>query len=180
MSAMLEEHVFLIGMPGSGKSSLGKKAAANLQLPFVDMDALIEEAVGLSIPDIFAVHGEQAFRNAETNTLISLASREPSVVSTGGGAVLSPENRSLMRNQGVIVLIDRPLEQILSDIRLDRRPLLAKKGLEEVKRLYGERIDIYRSVCDLCVTNDASFYEGVRRLQDAITSLAGADNSAAE
>lgn len=162
---MLERHVFLIGMPGCGKSSLGKKVASNLRIPYVDMDRRITDTVGCTVTDIFERYGEQAFRNAETNTLIQLTREQPSLVSTGGGTVLREENRAIMRNFGVIVLIDRPLEDIMGDIKLDRRPLLAQKGLGEVERLYHERIDTYRAVADFVLNNNNGYYAGLSALE---------------
>ncbi|MBP3636425.1 MAG: shikimate kinase [Clostridia bacterium] len=162
---MLERHVFLIGMPGCGKSSLGKRVANNLRIPYVDMDQRISDAVGCTVSDMFERYGEQAFRNAETNTLIQLTRETPSLISTGGGTVLRENNRAIMRNHGVIVLIDRPLEEIMGDIKLDRRPLLAQKGLGEVERLYHERIDIYRSVADFVMDNSNGYHAGMRGLE---------------
>lgn len=109
---MLNRHVYIIGMPGSGKSSLGRRVASNLGLPFIDTDQRIEQSVGCSTSDIFAHYGEQAFRNAETNMLIELSREQGSIVSTGGGLVLRDVNREIMRNTGVIVLLDRPLEEL--------------------------------------------------------------------
>ena len=127
---MLNRHVYIIGMPGSGKSSLGRRVASNLGLPFIDTDQRIEQSVGCSTSDIFAHYGEQAFRNAETNMLIELSREQGSIVSTGGGLVLRDVNREIMRNTGVIVLLDRPLEEIMGDIKLNRRPLLADATLD--------------------------------------------------
>ena len=79
---MLNRHVYIIGMPGSGKSSLGRRVASNLGLPFIDTDQRIEQSVGCSTSDIFAHYGEQAFRNAETNMLIELSREQGSIVST--------------------------------------------------------------------------------------------------
>ena len=80
---MLNRHVYIIGMPGSGKSSLGRRVASNLGLPFIDTDQRIEQSVGCSTTDMFAHYGEQAFRNAETNMLIELSREQGSIVSTG-------------------------------------------------------------------------------------------------
>ena len=161
----MERHIFIIGMPGSGKSSLGKKVASNMGLNYVDTDQRIEQAFGCATSQIFEQYGEQAFRNAETNTLIQLTRETPSLISTGGGTVLRENNRAIMRNHGVIVLIDRPLEEIMGDIKLDRRPLLAQKGLGEVERLYHERIDIYRSVADFVMDNSNGYHAGMRGLE---------------
>ncbi|MBP3452870.1 MAG: shikimate kinase [Clostridia bacterium] len=168
---MLERHVFLIGMPGCGKSSLGKRVAGNMRIPYVDMDQRISDIVGCTVSEMFERYGEQAFRNAETNTLIQLTRETPSLISTGGGTVLRENNRAIMRNSGVIVLIDRPLEEILGDIKLDRRPLLAQKGLGEVERLYHERIDIYRSVADFVMDNSNGYHAGLRGLEQIMRHM---------
>lgn len=168
---MLERHVFLIGMPGCGKSSLGRKVSSMLHIPYVDMDQRISDVVGCTVSDMFERYGEQAFRNAETNTLIQLTREKPSLISTGGGTVLRENNRAIMRNHGVIVLIDRPLEEIMGDIKLDRRPLLAQKGLSEVERLYHERIDIYRSVADFVMDNSNGYHAGLRGLEQIMRHM---------
>lgn len=170
---MLNRHVFIIGMPGSGKSSLSKRVAANLRIPYIDMDQRIQQYVGCSIPDLFEKYGEQAFRNAETNLLSMLIGQQPSIVSTGGGTVMREINREIMRNHGVIILIDRPLEEIMGDIKLDRRPLLARKGLGEVERLYHERIDTYRAAADYVLANDQGYYAGINNLERMIADIFG-------
>ena len=81
-------NVVLLGMPGCGKSSLGKRVAGNMRIPYVDMDQRISDIVGCTVSEMFERYGEQAFRNAETNTLIQLTRETPSLISTGGGTVL--------------------------------------------------------------------------------------------
>ena len=170
---MIDRHIFLIGMAGSGKSSLGKKTASRLRLPYIDTDSRITQMLGLTVTEIFAQYGEEAFRNAETNTLINLMDEPPSLISTGGGAVLNPLNYEIMRNQGIIVLIDRPLEQIMSDIKLDRRPLLAAKGIDEVPRMYNARIDRYRKAADLVLDNSFGYISGVGSLERMLRLYCG-------
>lgn len=165
---MLNRHIYIIGMPGSGKSSLGRRVANNLGLPFVDTDQRIEQAVGCSTTDIFSRYGEQVFRNAETNMLIELSRERGSIVSTGGGLVMREVNRNIMRNTGIIVLLDRPLAEIMGDIKLSRRPLLAQKGLGEVERLYHERIDTYRAIADVTLDNSHGYHAGMYALQKLI------------
>ena len=170
---MIDRHIFLIGMAGSGKSSLGKKTASRLRLPYIDTDTRITQVLGMPVTDIFAQYGEDAFRNAETNTLINLMDEPPSLISTGGGAVLNPVNFEIMRNQGIIVLVDRPLEQIMSDIKLDRRPLLAAKGIDEVPRMYNARIDRYRKAADLVLDNSFGYISGVNSLERMLRQYFG-------
>ena len=170
---MMDRHVFLIGMPGSGKSSLGKRLAGRLGVPYMDTDTLITEMTGMTVQQIFEGPGEQAFRNAETNVLMYLADQSPAIVSTGGGMILREENRQIMRNHGVIILIDRPLDEILSDIKLDRRPLLAKKGKDEVVRLYDVRIETYRQIADAVLDNSQGYHNGIANLEKLVIQLMG-------
>lgn len=170
---MIDRHLFIIGMPGCGKSSLGKRVARQMHIPYVDTDQRICDAVGCTVPQLFEQYGEQAFRNAETNVLAQLTREAPSLVSTGGGTIMRENNRAIMRNHGLILLIDRPLEDILSDIKLDRRPLLAQKGLGEVERLYHERIGVYREAADAVLVNDQGYYAGLNNLEQMIRRLFG-------
>ena len=168
---MIDCPIFLIGMPGSGKSSLGKRLAGRLQMRYVDTDQRICNIAGCSVTDIFARYGEQAFRNAETNVLTQIAYEPPAVISTGGGMVMREINREIMRNHGVVVLIDRPLADIMGDIKLDRRPLLAQKGLGEVERLYHERIGVYRALADATLDNSQGYYNGMYNLERLVREL---------
>lgn len=170
---MIDRHIFLIGMAGSGKSSLGRKTASRLRIPYIDTDTRITQALGMPVTEIFATYGEEAFRIAETNTLISLMDESPAIVSTGGGAVLNPLNYEIMRNHGILVLVDRPLEQIMSDIKLDRRPLLAAKGIDEVPKMYHARIDRYRAVADLVLNNAFGYISGVNSLDRMLRQYFG-------
>ena len=161
---MLDRHIFLIGMQGCGKSSLGKRVAREAGLSFVDTDAMVAQSVGGTVNDFFAQYGEDTFRRAETGALVLLTRAKPMMVSTGGGTVMNPVNRHIMRSWGTIVLIDRPLEEILTDIKLDRRPTLRDGGLSEVERVYRERIEVYRNLADIVVRNDQGYHMAVYTL----------------
>lgn len=161
---MLDRHLYLIGMPGSGKSSLGKRVAKETGLRFADMDNLISEAANMPVSEFFTAYGEAAFRKAETHVLCALTRFQPMIISTGGGTVINPVNRKIMRCWGSILLVDRPLEEILGDIRLERRPLLKEGGLERVKELYVERMPIYQSAADYILKNDQGYQEAVREM----------------
>ena len=168
---MLPHHVFLIGMPGSGKSSLARRTAEDLGLRLIDTDRRIEEEAGCSISRIFRESGEQAFRDLETALLKALAQEPPSLTATGGGLPLRPENRELMRAQGCVILIDRPLEGILRDIRTEELPLLTGKGTEAVRAMYEARIGLYRAAADRILDNGGTAEDGVRRLEALLRSL---------
>ena len=157
----MEKHLFLIGMQGCGKSSLGKRTAKETGVPFADTDAVVAQSAGGTVNEFFERYGEEAFRRAETNALALLTRAKPMIISTGGGTVMNPVNRHIMRSWGRIVWIDRPLEEILSDIKLDRRPTLRDGGLAEVERVYHEREPVYRSLADITVRNDQGYHMAV-------------------
>ncbi|MCR5296470.1 MAG: shikimate kinase [Clostridiales bacterium] len=161
---MPDRHIFLIGMQGCGKSSLGKRVARETGLPFADTDAIVAASGGGTVNDFFARYGEDVFRRAETGALVELTRARPMIISTGGGSIMNPENRHIMRSWGSIVLIDRPLEEILSDIKLDRRPDLRDGGLAEVERVYRDRIEVYRNLADIIVRNDRGYHMAVYTL----------------
>lgn len=100
-------NLIFVGLPGSGKSTVGRLAARTLGLPFVDADKALEQAEGRSIPDIFADGGESYFRTLETRVLTDLCRREGMVLATGGGAVLRRENRTLLKGSGLVIFLDR-------------------------------------------------------------------------
>ncbi len=161
---MPDRHIFLIGMQGCGKSSLGKRVARETGLPFADTDALVAQSADGTVNDFFERYGEDAFRKAETNVLALLTRARPMMISTGGGTVMNPVNRHIMRSWGRIVWIDRPLEDILSDIKLDRRPTLRDGGLEEVERVYHERLPVYRDLADVTIRNNQGYHMAVYML----------------
>ena len=171
---MLDRHIFLIGMPGSGKSSLGKRAARETGTRFADMDEMIAAIAGMSVSDFFAAHGEEAFRRAETNLLCGLTRARPMIISTGGGAVLRAENRKIMRCWGSIVWINRPPEDILGDIRMESRPLLREGGADRLRELYAQREPIYRALADVTLKNDQGYMPALNELIRLLRSRYGA------
>lgn len=170
---MLSMHVFLIGMAGAGKSSLGKRLATGVGAPFVDTDQRVSMMIGLSLGQIFEQMGEEFFRNAETGALIELAGVQPCVVATGGGTAMNAENVRIMKNHGIIVHIDRPLDQILSDIKMDRRPNLAGGSYEDVIMLYNQRIGHYRAAADYRLDNSMGYAMGATNLVSLVSGIPG-------
>ena len=131
---------------GVGKSTLGAAAAARLGRPFVDLDRAIEAHAGASVPELFE-RGEEAFRTVEEQVAASvLASPEPAVVALGGGAVLSPATRSLLRERTLAVLIEMELDRAWERVRHSRRPLARDET--SFRRLYAERMPVYGEVAD--------------------------------
>ena len=130
--------LILIGLPASGKTSVGRALARRLDMPFYDCDEAVETAAGQSVSAIFSQHGETFFRDMESKILEDLCSRERCVIATGGGAVLRQENRLLLRRSGVVFWLDRPLEDIMSTDFQTGRPLLAE-GRQALERLAAAR-----------------------------------------
>jgi shikimate kinase len=135
--------VYLVGMPGSGKSTVGPVLAARLGVPFVELDAEVERAGGASVLEIFDREGEARFRELEAAALVDVARRDPSVVSCGGGVVLEPANRVTLRATGEVVFLSVPLHVLRERVRpASDRPLIRAEG--DLERLFTEREPLYR------------------------------------
>ncbi len=167
-------HIFIVGMAGAGKTSLGRKLAQNMDLRFVDTDQRVCEMLGMpSVSAIYAALGEDIFRNAETGALMELAGEDPCIVSTGGGICNDSMNVTIMKNHGIIIFIDRPLDQILSDIKTDRRPTLSGGSHEDVIDEYSRQIGFYRAAADYRLDNSKGFPTGLKNLTDLVDSITG-------
>jgi len=138
--------VFLVGMPGSGKSTVGRQLSRRLQLPFFDSDHLIEQRLGCSIREYFAREGEAAFRDLEGQVLAELAQGADAVVATGGGAVLREANRNALRAGGKVIYLRSSPEELYRRLRHDtNRPLLqVADPMARLRTLYAERDPLYR------------------------------------
>ena len=162
----MRKHLFLTGMMGSGKTTMGQEISRQLGAAFVDLDEEIVRREGMSIPEIFEKQGEAGFRACETRALEEVCRKAPCVVATGGGIVLKNENVSLMRSAGIVVLLDRPLETMIHDVSAEGRPNLAGGKEERMRTLYAQRLQRYRSTCDLAFDNSGTPFEATRRLME--------------
>lgn len=146
--------IALVGLMGAGKSTVGRRLAEALGRDFYDSDVEIEKAAGLSIADIFSIHGEQEFRRGERKVLARLLDGPPHILATGGGAYLDPETRALLREKAVTVWLNADLETLWKRVsRRDTRPLLKAPDPKGVlTKLFTEREPIY-SQADLSVTS---------------------------
>jgi len=144
-AALGRRSVVLIGMMGAGKSSIGRRLAARLGIPFVDADAEIEKAAGMTIPEIFAAHGEPYFRAGEARVIARLLDGGPQVLATGGGAFINPETRAAIRAKGISVWLRATLEVLSRRIkRRNDRPLLKTSDpVATLKQLIEERYPVY-------------------------------------
>lgn len=138
------QNVILIGMPGAGKTSVGKRLARLTGRPFVDLDDAFEVERGVSCAEFINTRGEEAFREAETETAGRYGGRSGLIIACGGGIVTRERNYPLLHQNGTIVMIDRPLDELSSE----GRPMSQTRGIE---RLAAERMDLYRSWADLIV-----------------------------
>ena len=145
----------LIGMPGSGKTTLGRLVARELGWDFVDMDDAIQDMAGRTIPELFS-QGEPVFRQWEARVCARLSSVDrPTVVACGGGVVLTPGNIDALKAGGPVLFLDRPLAHIAGDIDRSTRPLL-RDGMDRLYQLYADRYSLYRAAGDAVIQNDAT------------------------
>lgn len=147
------KNIVLCGFMGSGKSTVGKRLAALTNRDFVDMDCYIQDKANMSIPDIFSKYGEPHFRNLEQEAVAELSECKNLVIATGGGALLSDKNISLLKAGGIIVFLDITLETALKRLENStERPLIDKGNkTEQIKKLYTARLDLYKAAADITV-----------------------------
>jgi shikimate kinase len=145
VAALGRRSVVLVGMMGAGKSSIGRRLASRLNLPFVDADTEIEKAAGMSIPDIFATHGEPDFRAGEARVIARLLEGGPQVLATGGGAFLNADTRAAIEIKGVSVWLKAEFDVLMRRIkrRHDRPLLQTDDPAATVRKLIDERYPVY-------------------------------------
>jgi shikimate kinase len=145
--------VSLIGLPGSGKSTVGRQLARRLQLPFIDSDHWIENRLGCSIREYFEREGEASFRDVEAQAIDELTQGAPGILSTGGGTVLRPENRTNLRNCSKVVYLKSSPEELFRRLRHDtQRPLLqVADPLQRLRDLYTVRDPLYRQTAHFVI-----------------------------
>jgi len=141
-------NLFLVGLMGSGKTTVGRQLARRMERAFLDSDHEIEARTGVRIPIIFEIEGEAGFRRREAQVIEELTARQNVVLATGGGAVLDGQNREFLRQRGWIVYLEVAPKILLERTRYDRnRPLLqVENPLERLESLYAERDPLYRSI----------------------------------
>ncbi|MCF6767634.1 shikimate kinase AroK [Thiotrichales bacterium 19S11-10] len=158
------QNIFLVGPMGAGKSTIGRQLASELKLNFYDSDREIETRCGVDIDWIFDIEGEDGFRQRERQVLEELCDKQGVVIATGGGAILMPENRSLLSSRGTVVYLQASIEQQMERTSRDkRRPLL--KGCDDkeskLKELMETRESLYGEVADYIVETTSTTVRSV-------------------
>jgi shikimate kinase len=154
--ALHRGNLFLVGLPGAGKSTLGRQLARRLGKRFVDADHELERKLGVPIPTIFEIEGEAGFRDREEATLAELVVLEGIVLSTGGGAVLRPDNRERLKANGTVMYLHAEPAMLWERVRHARhRPLLQTADpLARLADLYAQRDPLYRAVADHVIESE--------------------------
>ena len=158
-----KSNIVLVGMPTSGKSTIGKALAKSLNKKFIDVDKEIVKKAGNSIKEIFKEKGEVYFRTVESQVIESLSRESNLVIATGGGSVLDQKNVKRLKRNGYLIFIDRPLNLLIA---ADDRPLSANRI--NLKNLYQERYNIYKAVSDVTVINDKDLDFVLKKVLEAI------------
>jgi len=174
-------NIFLVGMMGAGKTTLGKALAQRAGLEFVDTDRVLVERTGVPVATIFEIEGEEGFRRRESGIIAELAQRAGCLVATGGGAVLAAENRQVMRGAGTVIYLRARLESLWERTRHDSsRPLLATADPRAtLARILEDRDPLYREAAHLIVeTGSQSAATLVNRVMAALRQLPSADAAA--
>jgi shikimate kinase len=163
--------IIIIGYRATGKSTVGLLLSKKLKIPFVDTDRLIEDAAGMPIKELVALEGWEKFRERETKAVASLDQQKICVVATGGGVIIAPQNRVLLKKMGVLVYLKAPLADIVERLERDAeneqiRPQLTTDNLvAETVAVLKERMPVYESVADFTVDTQG---KSVVRVTDSI------------
>jgi len=166
VSALGQRSVVLVGMMGAGKSSIGRRLATRLCIPFVDADAEIEAAAGMSIPEIFAKHGEPYFRAGEARVIARLLESGPQVLATGGGAVMDARTRELIAAKAISVWLKADVEVLLRRTkRRGERPLV-----DQLKTLLPQR-EPYYALSDLTIQSREEPHDSI--VEELVVGLSG-------
>lgn len=158
----MKSNIILVGMPGCGKTTIGKMLAEKLDYDFCDLDEYIVKRENMSIDEMFE-KGENYFRDIESSGVLDASKFTDTVISTGGGVVKRKENIDNLQQSGYIIFIDRPIENIIADVDTESRPLL-KEGKERLYSLLEERYEKYQECCNIDVINDGDIDKLIEKI----------------
>src|SRR5947199_7024915 len=183
LAALGTRLVVLVGMMGAGKSTIGRRLAARLHLPFVDADAEIEAAAGMTIPEIFEIHGERHFRDGEARVIARLLESGPAVLATGGGWFMREETRRRIRDRAVSIWLKADAETIMKRVkrRSDRPLLQTEDPAATIGRLIEERHPVYELADITIASRDVLHEKIVEECMAALhAQLCGANETTSE
>lgn len=169
----LNQNIYLVGMMGAGKTSVGRHLAKRLQRRFADADHEIESMTGVRIPTIFEIEGESGFRDRETQVIAALSEQNDLVLATGGGAVIRETNRQCLRDTGVVIYLRVPPHILYERTRHDRnRPLLqVENPLQRLQELFAQRDPLYREIADIIIDGgNCSVSTLAKRVEEEVKS----------
>lgn len=158
-----KRNIVLIGMPSSGKTTIGKALAARTGKRFVDTDEMIVGTTGKNIPEIFAQEGEKVFREIEKKVICDIAVNDGTVIATGGGAILDEKNVLALKRNGIIVYLDRKIDNLIAT---DSRPL--SSNVDDLKKLYDKRKPLYEKYAEITIDDNDDVATVVRRAEEAL------------
>lgn len=167
------DNIILVGFMAVGKSTLGKLLAQRLGWIFLDTDQEIEGKTGLTIPEIFQRFGEARFRLEENMLVNSLKGASQTVIATGGGMIINPENFRILNNLGIMIHLDAPLELVLQRVKIEQERPLLNRSRDELEKLWCERRTVYRQADISLDTAD----KGIEETVDEILRLVKGDNT---
>ena len=166
-------NIYLIGLMGSGKTTLGKSLAKKLNRPFIDTDQLIEQKSGVDVSMIFEFEGEVGFRERETKLLSEIALKKEHIVSTGGGIILSKYNRDVIAKSGIIFYLKTQPAELFIRLQNDKtRPLLQGTNLKEkLTKIYAERCTLYEITADYIIeTKNKKISQILTNIEEIMTA----------
>lgn len=168
---MDKSNIVLIGVSGAGKSTVGIALSYKMRMAFVDLDNYIERKMGMTVAQIFEKFGNDKFRDIETETVKYISKNyKNTIISTGGGVILRPENMSALKKTGIVVYINRSVPHILKTLNAEKRPLL-KDDPTKLYKMHEDRHELYLKYADICVNNSADFKSGVENVFEAIKNI---------
>ena len=164
----INRNIVLIGMPASGKSTIGKLLSKKINYEYYDVDKYLERKENVKISTLFSEKGEEHFRNLETKYLRELSQKNRIIISTGGGAVKREENMEILKEKGIVVFLSRKIEDIAKENH-EARPLL--KDINNIYKLYDERIELYKRYSDIIIENNGTLQEVTDRTAEEIEKI---------